>query len=698
VECAVALTLVLLLAHAAVYWFLTDDAFISFRYARNLSRGYGLVFNPGFERVEGYSNFLWVVLLAACYGVGLSAETVANVLSLAATVALWGLVVWFVYRRPLAPGRRWLLLVAPLFLAATRSVAVWSTGGLETRLFEVLVLGGALRLVVEVEGRLAERPRQSVAAVLFALATLARPDGLLISLAALATGAGQLALRRRLALRPFAMQIGSYALIVGAHYAFRRAYYGQWLPNTYYAKVGGRTWWDMGFVYLGLFALEYAAYLWIPLLIGAVREHLSRRTLFTPALFAAIVVPHALYIAAIGGDHFEFRPLDLYFPFVFILLYDGARRLPRRRIASVLTAGYLGLVLLGVTWLPYQSHIQFPNHYLTGFPGMAQDWVASTNFMRPERDAVSGLPGLRSVARAYGKLLRNATARYVGIRQEEHRLFLASVLPDGPRLRRLVDAGWLPPDFHLALDCVGAIPYYSDLRVLDLLGLTDAHVAHAGVHAAGRLMAHDQLATDDYVRQAGVDLAPLGGVHCALHVSDPSWLPIIGKRLRSPAPLYVADIDDGYRLCGFLPQGIDHAARRMPRLVYRPLADSDVAMTILEQVVAAQRRKLLDQPADVRARIVLADALALWPGHEAEALARLQALTLERPEDAILWDKLAWAYFRSRDFEAALAAAERALKLAWDQGDQARVKAWSGRLADWRARLWSTPEEPPDLP
>src|SRR5438034_7059979 len=86
-------TLALLLAHAAVYWFLTDDAFISFRYARNLRQGHGLVFDPGLDRVEGYTNFLWVVLLAGCDALGLAPETAANLLSLAATLGLWGLVV-----------------------------------------------------------------------------------------------------------------------------------------------------------------------------------------------------------------------------------------------------------------------------------------------------------------------------------------------------------------------------------------------------------------------------------------------------------------------------------------------------------------------------------------------------------------------------------------------------------------------------
>ena len=40
-----------------------DDSFISFRYADNLARGQGPVFNEG-EHVEGYSNFLWVLFLA----------------------------------------------------------------------------------------------------------------------------------------------------------------------------------------------------------------------------------------------------------------------------------------------------------------------------------------------------------------------------------------------------------------------------------------------------------------------------------------------------------------------------------------------------------------------------------------------------------------------------------------------------------
>src|SRR5205085_5178561 len=137
-------------------WFLTDDAYISFRYSRNLSHGFGLVFNPGFEAVEGYSNFLWTVVLALFDRLGMAADRVANPLLLAATVALWGMVVWFAARRT-APASAWLVVVPATMLAATRSIAVWSTSGLETRLFEALLVGAALRLVIELEAARARR-------------------------------------------------------------------------------------------------------------------------------------------------------------------------------------------------------------------------------------------------------------------------------------------------------------------------------------------------------------------------------------------------------------------------------------------------------------------------------------------------------------------------------------------------------------
>ena len=58
---------VALVPFALLVWrfdFVCDDAYITFRYARNFAEGRGLVYNPG-ERIEGYTNFAWTVMVAA---------------------------------------------------------------------------------------------------------------------------------------------------------------------------------------------------------------------------------------------------------------------------------------------------------------------------------------------------------------------------------------------------------------------------------------------------------------------------------------------------------------------------------------------------------------------------------------------------------------------------------------------------------
>ena len=66
------------------------------------------------------------------------------------------------------------------------------------------------------------------------------------------------------------------------------------------------------------------------------------------------------------------------------------------------------------------------------------------------------------------------STQFVAIRQEEHKLFLATVVPEGRRLRAMIDQGELPADLYVAMDCVGAIPYYGNVHTLDRLGLSSA--------------------------------------------------------------------------------------------------------------------------------------------------------------------------------------------------------------------------------
>jgi len=674
-------TLAVLVAHASFYRFLCDDAFISFRYAHNLAQGYGLVFNPGFAPVEGYTNFLWVIVLAAFDALGAKPEAVAPVLSILLTVLLWGLVARAALRVVPEGPWRFAILLPTAWLAVCRSVAVWSTSGLETRLFEVLVVAGVFRLIEDVARPESERPRFPVAAALLALAALTRPDGMLIGGASMPAAAGLLAMRRRLRFADAAAHAAVFGGIVGAHLLFRHAYYGEWVPNTYFAKVGGRAWWGMGGAYLTCFALEYAAWLWVPLIAAGVRGFVRDRRAEVPLLLAAAVVPHVLYVASIGGDHFEFRPVDLYFPFVFLLMGRGASALcdvfPRWGVAS-----YAAVVTVGLVAIPWQSHRQFTTDYAVGFPGSGATRGERVAYLDPSRDPVYRWPGLRLLAEAHRSLLRGMTSRLVGVRQEEHALFLATVAPEGRRLRALVDAGVLPADAHVAMSAVGAIPYYSNLRVLDRLGLTDATVAKSAPGEL-RIMAHDRHATVAYATASGVDLWTEHPVHLLVGVGDDGLVGMIENSRLTGTAVYFADAGGGEYIVAELPQGLEKTAARFPKLVFHAATDQPAYMELLDAVIADRRRQLALDPTSRDRRVSLGSVLASR-GRDDEAISIFRVLA--DAHDAEGWYNLGTVMARQGDLNAASNAFREALavdpSMAEARHNLGLALARAGRLSE----------------
>jgi arabinofuranosyltransferase len=692
-----AAALVLLVGHALFYRFLCDDAFISFRYAHNLATGQGLVFNPGFERVEGYSNFLWVVVLAALDAAGAKPEHVAPVLSILLTIVLWALVARASMRWIPSGPWRFVILLPCAWMALTRSVAVWSTSGLETRLFEVLVIAGVFRLIDDV-AEVPERPARKLpwGAFFLALAALTRPDGMLVGGCAMGAAAAWLAMRRRLRIADVAAHALVFGGIVGAHLVFRHVYYGDWVPNTYYAKVGGRSWWDMGAAYLACFAIEYAAWLWVPLLFTGVRGFVKDSRAEIPLLAAAVVLPHVLYVASIGGDHFEFRPLDLYFPFVFVLMARGAAALHAGVLGRVGVALYAVAVTLGLVAIPWQSHRQFTSEYNVGFPGLGATRGERVSFLDPSRDPVYRWPGLRRLASAHRSLLRGMTSRLVGVRQEEHALFLGSVVPEGRRLRALVAAGVLPQDTHVAMSAVGAIPYYSGLRVLDRLGLTDRIVAKLAPGEL-RIMAHDRHATLDYAAASGVDFWTEHPVHLLTRVDDDNLVWRLTEARATGEPVYFADLGNGDVLVARLPQGIDKTAPRFPKLALKAAADDAGYAALLDAVIDAHRREVASHPSAREARVSLGSALSAR-GRDDEALPIFRALADENDPDG--WYNLGTILARREEFDAAADAFRRALAVDPSLGPARHnlglALARAGRLKEAIAELREAARLEPD--
>jgi hypothetical protein len=336
-------------AQAITRRWITDDAYISFRYARNLLRGLGLVFNDG-ERVEGYSNFLWTLWCAIGMRLGFAPESWAigsGIACFTASLALLAAFTWA--RRGAAPGP--LLPIAAFCYAFHRDGAIFATSGLEGSLFSLLAIAGYLLLATGV----ASPRRFAAAGLVLALCALARPDGMIFAalggLHALWTGHP----RGRAALA-----YGAAALAVLAPYAaWKLWYYGDLLPNTYYAKSADLSWFSQGWIYVRLYFQKY----WLLALAlplagwaaltarrnGPNAEDRAGPDARAAALAAAFALAYTFYVAKVGGDFMFARLLVPATPFYFVLLEIGIARTLR---PAVLRVAVTAALIAGMAWTP----------------------------------------------------------------------------------------------------------------------------------------------------------------------------------------------------------------------------------------------------------------------------------------------------------------------------------------------------------
>ncbi len=312
---------------------LSDDAFISFRYAKNLSDGLGLVYNSG-ERVEGYTNFLWTALLSGGMELGYTPEITAKVMGLLSFVALSGLLLWHSARRQRLSQTAFLPLAA-LAVLLNRDMQVFATGGLETAMFTALVFAG-YAVIIWRSGPLSLQ----LAGILFTGAALTRPDGLIIYASAigyilLSSNLGQ-GSRFKSTFRLVAPAVAIYL----PYFLLRWNYYGQLLPNTFYAKSGSLSYYGQGLIYLWLFLKTYYLFLAIPLvflgglyLLKRLRakqfsaeshsEHRDPDSAHKVLFALALALPYMLAVVRVGGDFMFARFFIPIVPLLYIAFEEA---------------------------------------------------------------------------------------------------------------------------------------------------------------------------------------------------------------------------------------------------------------------------------------------------------------------------------------------------------------------------------------
>ena len=439
--------------------FIQDDAFISFRYARNLANGAGLTWNAG-ERVEGYTNFLWVLLMAvpiklgldpvaAAYGMGLACFA----LTLALTYQLARLVL----------VSRWAALVTIWLLGLNHTFSAYATGGLETQLQACALVATAylavrarsaagrgliacllgvslcasVALLTRLDSAVALAPLYGV--LLYGVLRSSAPTGNPVTAAARGDSV-------RAAVASLVALCGPALVLVGGWLLWKLSYYGGILPNTYYAKATSPSL-TQGAAYVYRFVTFY----WLApvILLGLVRVKKFVLAGIVPGLLAVTAALWVAYIVAVGGDFMEFRFFVPILPFVLIV----------------------------AVWLIHglqEGHVRLALGATLAIAGV----LAASGY--------KGYGGVESIAQLQGHLT-NANENWIGA---------------GRALGDLFDES---EGVVIATTAAGAIPYYSTLETVDMLGLNDPWVARQGATAGSRA-GHQKLAPYAYLLERKVNL------------------------------------------------------------------------------------------------------------------------------------------------------------------------------------------------
>ena len=421
--------------------FVKDDAYISFRYAHNLVTGKGLVFNPG-EKLEGFTNFLWVLILAPFEKLGWDlfqvCEVLGTVMGIACLVQATLFTSWINGERK-DFSQTW----GAFWLATSSSFVLWAKSGLEQPLAQLLPIVGAYllwrsrdeRLVGKGETKAIEK-RHLIAGLIMGAGCMTRPE---LHLLAIMVGLPLVwdAIRQKSIPRAsWLYVVGILAITIPSH-TFRYLYYGTLVPNTFYVKTGtGAMVWREGIKTLhDMFDFNDMG----ALAVLAPLAFMNRKRLVEKIVMAAISVAFMGYYVKVGVDEMQWHRLYLpALPFLAVLATLGAQNL-LDAILRLSKAKDLGRTFA----------------YALGWGALA---VAGWNSFQFTYKEQHGFDGHGDLAGTYhpdlGKFL---------VRHER-------------------------PGALVAFQDMGSTPYHApDINFLDFIGLVDKTVAHArhdyGLHA-----------------------------------------------------------------------------------------------------------------------------------------------------------------------------------------------------------------------
>jgi hypothetical protein len=407
------------------YFALFDDAMVSMRYAANLASGEGLVWNRGGDRVEGFTNPLWVGYMAFLHLMPIENRVISVVVQITSAVLLLvNLVVVRRLARLVAPDSHSTALAAVALTAFYLPLNNWSLQGMEVGLLALTVTWSAWRAGRMLRGGQFD-PWPYVA---LSAATWVRMDAVVPLL--VITTVMALADRHR-SVRHWTTGLALSAVFLATQTFLRYMYFGDPLPNTYYLKLTGYP--VVARITSGaVAALGFSFHMsWVifiaPWFVALVRGGGVERLLL--ALFAG-QLGYSIYV---GGDAWEFwggsnRYISVAMPVFFVLLAVAVTR--------------------GAGWLRGWSFVRTPRYAVASL--LVAGCLVNTN-------ALKGPQSLRQWLLLDPPLHAADARELVSLAREIERMTTA--------------------DATIAVVRAGVLPYFCDRQFIDLLGKTDRHTA-----------------------------------------------------------------------------------------------------------------------------------------------------------------------------------------------------------------------------
>lgn len=420
-----------------VFPFGVDDSFIFYRYAENIANGQGFRFNPGEMPGEGFTSWLWTLVLSVVHFLGLSTVTASKIMGIL-FLLLSGRMVCLTVRKLMGETP------AGALTALTLAAGVWlnfrmvahSVSGMETSMYLfalTLLIYLTTAALMAPAGDLQWWWKLGAAALLL---FLVRPEGIVAGSVSLAV----FALSRFKELfnwRTWTYLFFSLILPLTLFLSMKVLVFGYIMPHSYYHKIIVDTGeYSAALDHLLRFVKSYGwlmAAALISIAAAFIRKQVRRQDikisvyLYFLILFVAMTALYLLFYPAMNYLHRFYIP---YLPLLFLMLVPAFQMMDSK--LSTLASGKFKAWKIPARLLVVVLLVIGLNTQLTPTRRVIRSWTKMTN---------------PAVFRAR-----------LGILMKD-----------------------LPSDVVIANTEMGVIPYYSGLTCIDMAGLTDPYIAHHGL-------------------------------------------------------------------------------------------------------------------------------------------------------------------------------------------------------------------------